>query len=253
MPAERRVSDVEPYSALPSIYDAVMRHVDYAGWAEFVTELIDTYAPSSSRILELGCGTGELARHLLRGTGFQYQGLDASAGMIGVAREKLSEFPGVTVEIADFTEFEVRESFDVVLLLYDGLNYLLDKSAIGSMMRRVRRALSVGGAFIVDQSTPANSLNNADFFEDRGAVGEVRYVRESRFDADTGLHHTIFDIVQAGTRLREHHVQRAYEIGEIERAAIEAGFQVEAALDGLTTKHATESSERVHWVLRRSG
>ena len=245
--------EAEPYTLLARIYDGVMRHVDYSGWAEFVAGLIRAYAPSAENVLELGCGTGTLAGHLLQGLDLRYHGIDRSTEMIALARQKLDSGPKVVLETGDFTSFAVADEFDAALLLYDGLNYLLSESDVERLMRRVHGALAADGIFIVDQSTRANSIENADFFEDRGRVGSVSYVRQSRFDEIAGLHHTIFEIHAGAGVFCEHHIQRAYEVDEIARIAERTGFEIEASLDGMTNDPASARSVRVHWVLRRTG
>ena len=52
--------------------------------------------------------------------------------------------------------------------MYDGLNYLLDLDAVTALLVSVRDVLAPGGVAIIDQSTPANSENHADGFDDAG-------------------------------------------------------------------------------------
>lgn len=241
-----------PYTILAAGYDFVMSHVDYDFWAEYIFGLLQRHLPDAHTILELGCGTGSLAIALQPLGNYRYLATDKSAAMIEVARVKTDERnANVRFELADFTDFNVDRPVDAILLLYDGLNYLLDLESVRSLMRSAFAALADGGVLIIDQSTPSNSINNEPYFEHSDSLGIFSYVRRSVYDSASRLHRTTLDINVDGKDFREEHVQRAYELPEVEAIASEAGFLVDAAYDSFSTDLASEESERVHWVLRR--
>ena len=249
---------VTPYDALAAGYDVVMEHVDYGDWAEYVLDLFEEHEAWPQSVLELGCGTGSLALEMQeRGShgGFRYLATDRSPAMIRVARAK-AKLQGRAVgtlrfAVADFTDFELDEQFDAALLLYDGLNYLLEDDEVAVMLSNVCEVLVPGGVFILDQSTPANSINNADYFGDEGAADAFAYVRRSHYDAATRLHTTEFDMTVEGETYLERHVQRAYGLSEVAALVAASPLEAVAAYDGFTLDPATEASERIHWVLRR--
>lgn len=241
-----------PYSALAAGYDAVMAHVDYAAWAGYVHRLLERHRPDFASVLELACGTGSFALALQSYGPYRYLATDRSPQMIEVAQVK-AERAGVPIafEVADFARFRAEAAADVVILLYDSINYLLEEADVRALLRRVHEALRPGGVFLFDQSTPANSINNEADFEDRGEAGGFAYLRRSVYDRETMLHTTLLDLDVGGQRFRERHVQRAYAVQAM-RAFIEGTpFAEEGAYDGLTMTPASEASERVHWVVRR--
>lgn len=247
-----RVKLTDPYTALSAGYDLVMAHVDYEAWADYAGHVIDRHHDNPAQIVELGCGTGSLAIELVS-LGFEgVVATDRSRAMLDVASRKAKR-AGVNIEFAqmDFTDFHLDEPADVLLLLYDGLNYLLEPADILGLFRSARASLADDGIFIFDQSTPSNSLRNEKFFEDRGEEGDFRYERSSRYDAESRLHTTTLDLFVAGERFREEHVQRAYDIDEIRGLLQEADLAVIAAYDGFSLDEAGEHSERVHWVVRK--
>lgn len=252
MQARRRATETRPYTALAAGYDAVMAHVDYGMWAAYVHDLMQAQRPGLKAVLELGCGTGSLALALQPLGAYRYRATDASAEMVRVARRKaaLAEVP-VQFDVADFTAFKVDEPVEAVVLLYDGLNYLLEADQVAALLRGAYDALQPGGLFVFDQSTPANSLNNADFFEDEGRARNFAYVRQSRYDPAARLHTTTFSLTVGRERFHEQHVQRAYSLAEI-RALVQAtAFDEVAAYDDFSTIPATDDAERIHWILRR--
>ena len=247
-------STTVPYDALAAGYDVVMAHVDYADWADYILELFEAHDAAPDSILELGCGTGSLALDMQERGDFHYVGTDKSAAMIRVARAK-AKLHGRSVghlrfAVADFTDFEAEAPFDAVLLLYDGLNYLLEEQEVAALFSRVASALRPGGLFIVDQSTPANSLNNETYFEDEGEADDFAYVRRSRYDRAARLHTTEFDLTVEGETYTEQHVQRAYTRDEIGDLVEASPLDAVAAYDGFTFDPATDDTERIHWVLR---
>ena len=247
---------VPPYSLLAAGYDAVMEHVDYAAWAAYVQRVVARHRPGAASVIELGCGTGALAEGLQPlgpGDGYAYRAFDGSPAMVAAAREHTVASP-VAFGVLDFREAVPGPPADVVLLLYDGLNYLLDPADVAVLLGRIAGALAPGGIAIVDQSTPANSLNHADAFDDAGETAAFAYARTSRFDAATALHTTTFVLTPPGGPAQtETHVQRAYTLGEV-RALVEASGLAEiAAYAGFTLRRAGPETERVHWVLEKRG
>lgn len=246
-------NDAPPYSALAVGYDLVMKHVDYDVWAAYVHQLLTQHGDGAiDLVLELGCGTGSFALQLQPLGAYTYIGTDRSPQMVRVARIKAEEAKkDIRFEQLDFTSFDVSRSVDAVVLLYDGLNYLLEREQVRSMMASVVDALRPGGLFCFDQSTPANSIRHGHDFEDAGEADGFAFVRHSAYDAEERLHTTTFDITVDDQHYHEEHVQRAYTRSEIRGLIDEVGFEHLAAYDNFSAEPATDDSERIHWVVRR--
>ncbi len=244
-----------PYSLLAAGYDAVMEHVDYAMWAEHVQRLIEAHRPGATSVIELGCGTGALAEQLQplgpEPAGYAIRAFDGSEAMVVQARAATVASP-VTFGVLDFREPVPAPPADVVLLLYDGLNYLLDPADVAVLLGHIADALAPGGIAIVDQSTPANSLNHAADFDDAGETEAFTYARTSRFDPATGLHTTTFRLTAPGEPTQtETHVQRAYTLDEFRALVAASPLTERAAYAEFSMRRAGPLTERVHWVLAR--
>ena len=104
-------------------------------------------------VVELGCGSGILARALTR-AGYDVLGVDQSAHMLRIARRR-----------APRARFRRASLFDVTLppcaavtAIGECFNYLFDKTntlrALSRLFRRIRGALQPGGLLIFDVATP---------------------------------------------------------------------------------------------------
>lgn len=247
----------EPYSVLAAGYDQVMDHVDYDAWAAYVHALLRRYGEGVTRVVELGGGTGSLAVRLQPMGNYEYVLTDGAPAMLNQARAKIDEV-GASIRCvrAHFTtvtpqELGLDDRADAVVLVYDGLNYLLDPSDVAVLLAQVHGLLRPGGLAVVDQSTPANAQTPDARFDDEGAADGFAYVRETQYDPETRRHETAFTLTVDGRTVTERHVQRAYTMDEMRTLIQNSPLTVAGAYEGVTTEPARDDSPRVHWVLRR--
>jgi SAM-dependent methyltransferase len=133
-------------------------------WAEFAKETapvlrefhLRTAAPHLPlRLLDLCCGTGQLARHVLD-AGFAVTGVDLSAEMLERARANAGPHlasGAATFVQADATDFELPERFGLVVSTYDALNHLPDLAALRSCLASAAEVTLPGGRFLFDLNT----------------------------------------------------------------------------------------------------
>src|SRR4051794_37957712 len=102
----------QTFEEAPGLYDRVR-----PGYPE---ELFEDLAERTglrpgSRVLELGCGTGQATVPLAR-RGYEIVAVELGAGLADVAREKLEGFPSVHVVTAAFEAWPLPvEPFDAVV------------------------------------------------------------------------------------------------------------------------------------------
>lgn len=246
-----------PYDALAAGYDAVMAHVDYEAWAAYIHRVLQRHGADVHTVLELAGGTGALALHLQPRGPYRYTLTDGATAMVQQAARKVAaagrpircrrvRFEAVSPDTAG-----PDAPFDAVVLVYDGLNYLLRLDAVADLLQRIHDVLRPGGVCVFDHATPANSEAHAHAFADEGTVETFAYVRESRYNPETQHHVTTFTLSLDGTPAHETHVQRVYAPSTIQPLLDASPLTIVAAYDGRTDTPAHADSHRVHWVVQR--
>lgn len=119
----------------------------YEGRFSFVwslgADLVELLAPRrGERILDLGCGTGQLSQKIAE-SGALVTGLDSDPAMIGQAR---MNYPKLSFVLADAREFRLETPVDGVFS-NAALHWVVDaEKAVGS----IARALIPGGRFVAE-------------------------------------------------------------------------------------------------------
>ncbi len=134
------------YAAFAPFYDQVMG--DRGREAGYVHGLIQRHRPSAASVLELACGTGAILQLLQ--PHYEIAGLDASQPMLDIAARKV---PRARLHHADMTRFDLGETFDVVLCVFDSINHLVRFSDWERVFDRARAHLADRGIFVFDVNT----------------------------------------------------------------------------------------------------
>lgn len=250
-----KVKKQDAYTVFAQYYDMIMDEVPYDEWVQYVVSLLREIGFTPETMLDLACGTGNMALRLAR-LGYAVRGIDGSEAMVDIARKKvLAEEIPVIFEQGDFRSFQLVQPVDLVLCVYDSLNYLLTEEDLVLTFQRVAEAVRIDGYFIFDMNTirrlttieEGNSMVEGDnyyfFWKDQlDPAGPFWHV-----------HLTIFENLPDGSMYREDevHTERGYPIEKIRELVQGAGFVVERLYDAYTQNPASEESMRVFVVARR--
>jgi len=241
---------VQEYSRIARIYDLMMEHVDYPAWAAYIHRLICRWDSGAKDVLELACGTGTFAMEL-SALGYKMTCCDRSESMIDIAKNKSKRagYP-ISYYVADMRAIPRNRSYDVVLCLYDSMNYLLDLDEIVMLIKQVKTILKQGGIFIFDVGTEKNSLDN--FHQRYENDHEAKYSRLSRYLRDD--HIQVNEVrMHLGNRIyTEVHRQKIYSLDQIAQAINTAGMIEHGRYANLTERKGSELDERVHFVIGRA-
>jgi SAM-dependent methyltransferase len=141
-----KLNGMPSYEAFGKFYDAVMG--DRSEAAEHLSKLIREANPNARTVLELGCGTGSMLKHLQ--DSYRASGLDMSSRMLSIARKKI---PRTKLFRQDMANFQLDDRFDVIFCVFDSINHIRHFSDWKRVFRRARQHLSPRGCFIFDINT----------------------------------------------------------------------------------------------------
>ena len=215
-------------------YDKIYSFKDYRAECDVLCAVIDQHLLSGGgQLLEVACGTGRHVEYLQ--DRFEVEGLDISADLLEVARQRN---PGVPFHLANMIDFDLGRAFDVVTCLFSSIGYVKTLENLSKAVAAMARHLSPGGVLIIEPwFTPENwhpdTVHAALIDEPELKIARVNtsFVegRLSYFD----LHHLIG--TPEGT---EHFVERhelgLFETQEMSAAFAAAGLEVTYDAEGLT-------------------
>ncbi|MDD3535460.1 MAG: class I SAM-dependent methyltransferase [Candidatus Cloacimonetes bacterium] len=216
LPHNLRSLENPSYSFFAEHYDSYMSHVSYENWVNSVHTWQKQYAKrKGKKALELACGTANISNYLVA-EGYTVDACDISLQMLSIADKK--ELKPNLYQAALTDEIPGRD-YDLILCLFDSINYLDNKIDIITCLNEVHKALAVGGLFIFDISTLMNSqeyfseMCNYQFDNKSHLVHEAYY---EHFKHRQISRLSCFEKRGCGYLLmRENHQQRVYFSAEL--------------------------------------
>jgi SAM-dependent methyltransferase len=129
---------------------ALVHHLGFgfhaAACAPGILALLEPVRQRGGLVVELGCGSGLLTRHLLT-AGHRVIATDASSAMLDLAREH-------AVGAQDICQVVLPDdpipAADAIVSVGHVLNYLADERAVDQALAAAARALRPGGVFAID-------------------------------------------------------------------------------------------------------
>jgi len=111
-----------------------------------VEQLVLSHCKEGASVLDLCCGTGQLARELNK-RGYRVTGIDGSEAMLSYARENA---PDVEFIADDARTFCQEPKCRAAISAYDSLNHVMSIGELGQVFRNVHASLVDGGCFQMD-------------------------------------------------------------------------------------------------------
>jgi len=222
------------YDETARYYDKLYDFKDYEGEARALAGLIrEELGPGRKRLLDVACGTG---RHLeFLSQEFDVEGLDLSARLLDVARERL---PQIRFHEGDMRTSRLSSSFDVVICLFSSIGYMTDSGDLGRALRTMADHLISGGLLVVEPwFTPEmwrpNTVHAMLVDEPELKIARVNTSLINGRITVLDMHHLI-GTPEGTTHVVEHHRLFLYTIEEMMGAFESAGLGVQYDPVGLT-------------------
>ncbi|MES2463069.1 MAG: class I SAM-dependent methyltransferase [Armatimonadota bacterium] len=255
--------EARQYGDVAAVYDTLMDGVPHGAWLSRIEKAVRERGKTPRSALDVACGTG-IATLLLARRGYSpVVGVDLSTEMIRIARTKSMAALNprertihFEVQNAATLDLGADNTFDLVISLFDSLNYILDPNDLQSAFRRIFSQTAPGGVFAFDM----NSLYalSHDLFTQTSLSGPVQHVWSAHWDREARLCRVemAFAIKDGETGEMRHftetHLQRAYTVPEITTWLENAGFVKIECFGNYGTRAPGPKSDRLLFVCEKS-
>jgi SAM-dependent methyltransferase len=153
--------------------------IDYDEEYQFYKECLDKHA--TRNILEIGCGTGQLAKRFLK-DGYSYTGIDVSLPMLEYARK---EMPAHHFHQMDMRSIKLSGPFDGVIITARSISYILTNTDVTATLLSIKKVLQNGGVLIfdfIDAKSFIPSIDEREIISHQVVIDNVTYKRDSIFE-----------------------------------------------------------------------
>ena len=168
------------YTTYAELYHKMYQSfIDYDAEYQFYKALLDQHDARS--VLEVGCGTGQLARRFLI-DGYNYTGIDVSMSMLEYA---CKELPSHLFHEMDMRNIDLSSTFDAVIITARSISYILSNNDVMATFRSIKKVLKNGGVLMfdfIDAKSFIPSINEKEIISHEVVIDHLRYKRESIFE-----------------------------------------------------------------------
>ncbi len=127
-------------------YDIAVQ--DWPGEIEFYLGMVNEIKEKGGSLLELGCGTGRVALRLAN-VGVSVTGMDLSADMLAIGRQKSQTIPNIHWVEGDMKEFELNEHFNLILIPGHSFQFMLTPEDQIASLHCIHRHLADDGKLVI--------------------------------------------------------------------------------------------------------
>jgi SAM-dependent methyltransferase len=216
----------QQFETFAKYYDQIYRQMkDYRKEASILAGVIRRFEDKPSKtLLDVGCGTGEHLKHLSQS--FQCKGIDISKNMIDIARKKVLN---ASFEIADMTNFRLKEKFDVITCLFSAIGYVQSLRNLERTFNNFNSHSSGGGLVIVEPWVFRKDVRKGHVSIDTYEDEQVKFTRlaTSRVTASQWLvyFHYLIGLDGKITYMKETHKMLVADREDYVRALELAGYK----------------------------
>jgi len=221
------------YSTLAEIYHEMYQHVfDYEKEFHFYDAILK--ANNCHTILEVGCGSGMLARRFLA-NGYDYLGLDLYNEMLDIARREVLSDRFLQ---CDMRNLSFDQQFDAILVTGRSLAYVIENQGILDTLKGVHKSLKENGSFVFGVFDANQIFDNFNDFEQNIEHNgkKIRRISHLEKNLTTGWTYDWFAkyIIEKGNEISEFDditTLRAFTRDEIQLFMKLNGFVIEEIIE----------------------
>lgn len=138
------------YDSIANLYDSFMQFVPYKDWALKIYRIYKSFNLKGNRLLDLGCGTGNVSRYLSE-YGFEIVLVDKSFEMLLESLKKIFKNERHII-CSDITQNCLKTNFDIAISIYDTVNHL-DDFQLKQFFLNTHTLLKKNGILVFDFNT----------------------------------------------------------------------------------------------------
>jgi SAM-dependent methyltransferase len=225
------------YSTLANIYHEMYQHIfDYDKEFDFYHSLLKDN--DCHKILEIGCGSGMLARRFLK-NGYDYLGLDLFNEMLEIARYEVNSDRFIQ---CDMCNLAFNKQFDSVLITGRSISYVIENKGIVDTLTGVHKSLKDKGLFVFGVFEANGIFDNFNDFEQTIEHNnkKIRRVSQLKKNLTTGWTYDWFAkyVIEQDGKLSEFDditTLRAFTKDEILLFLKLTGFMIKEIIDEVKT------------------
>ena len=240
--------EINSYSEFAEFYDTMTDPAEKL--SDFIPAYLKRTRLKPRKAADIGCGTGKFSLALAR-LGFQVTGIDASPGMLEIARKKAAaEKLAIKFAQADMRSFSLPEKQELIVC-GDAINSILTENGLESVFRNVFSNLEKNGAFIFDANTLKDYSDRENWTGYGGHINEnVSFIWEDYVSGGgCEMELVFFRKRPDGLYRKERKVlaERGYSLKTMKSLLEKAGF---SKIEILTQKmkKASEKDTRVYFT-----
>lgn len=245
------------YVKFAYLYDHLMSDVPYDKWVTMINKAKNEYQIKGNRILDLACGTGEIAIRLAEAD-YAVTGIDLSEDMLSVAQSKTEE-RGLSIFYLeqDMSSLEGLSTFDFIGIFCDSLNYLQTEQQVIDTFKGVYEFLEDDGLFVFD----VHSLYkmNELFINQTYAVNDedislIWLCFEGDFPDSVEHDLSFFQLDETTNqynRYDECHFQRTYSIEQYKEWLVDCGFEILKVQADFMDEEIPQDAERIFFYCKK--
>ena len=229
-----------------------MKDAGYDERASYYHQILQNNGIDFGILLDLGCGTGSISVRMAD-FGYDVIGVDASVGMLNIAREKTAG-RNILLLNQPMEELDLYGTVNCAVSALDCINHLDGIRNVKTAFEKVSLFTEPGGIFVFDVNTlykHRNILADRDFIiEDDGLLccwrntpgpGDSINITLDFFEEEDGVWY----------RESEEFTERAYDTDTLAAALEESGFEVIGIYDDMTFDRVKEDSARAVFAARK--
>lgn len=213
------------YEDFSYIYDKLSFDLDYEKYANNILKLTKEHNINKESMLELACGSGMLTKYFFDEFD-SIDALDISTDMLNVFANKYDP-SNVNLIYYDMVEFENPNSYDLIVILLDSINYVTDSRDLEKLFKNCYKNLKEGGLLIFDINSEykMNEIfgSNCYVYE----YEDIFYTWDNFLEDNlVDMHLNFFLENEDGSykRIYEYQQERVYDRGFVKEMAKKSGF-----------------------------